>query len=82
VIAAVEQDVARLDVAVDEIMFVRGLERIGDLRADARGAAGFERTLSLEERTEVGTLDEAHRQVESAVFLAGGVDRHDVGVFG
>ena len=41
-------------------------------------AARLERALRAEQRSQVGALDVAHREVEQAVDLARVVDRHDV----
>ena len=42
VVVGPDEDVLRLDVAVDEPDVVRGVERVGDLGEDAQGAARVE----------------------------------------
>jgi hypothetical protein len=80
VIRLAEQDVARLDVAVDEPGAVRRVEGGGRLGDDARGAARFERTVLADEGTQVRAGDVAHRDEGDAVLLARVVDGDDVGV--
>ena len=75
-----DQSVTRLDVAVDEAAGVGGVEGGGDLVDDRRRAGGLERSLAQDQRVEIGALDEAHRQVELTVLLAGVIDRDHVGV--
>jgi hypothetical protein len=75
-----EQDVARLDVAVDEAAAVRRVERGGDLADDGHRAARLERALAADRVQEVGAVDEAHGDVELAVDLARLVDRDHVRV--
>ena len=62
---------AGLDVAVDEAVAVRLVERARDLRDDADRPLGLERRLGLEDVAQVGALDVAHRHVEQPVLLAG-----------
>jgi hypothetical protein len=74
VLAAVaprDQHVGRLDVAVHEPVRVRHVERAGDLGDQRDGALGLERPAARQQRTEVGSLDVAHRHVQDAVLLAG-----------
>ena len=59
---------------------MRRIERVRDLAADRERAGGVERALRAQERPEVRALDEAHREVEAAVDVAGVVDRNDVRV--
>ena len=48
-ILAVEQDVRRLDVAVDEPSGMRGIERVGDLARDRERPRRLERPLASQE---------------------------------
>ena len=80
VLRAVEQDVRRLDVAVHETARVRGVERCGDLRADGDRPGRLERALRSEQRAKVGAVHEPHREIDTAVDVAGVVDRDDVRV--
>ena len=75
-----DQDVRRLDVAVDEIPLVRGVERARGLLEDEERASALERAPSRLERLQVGALDVAHRDVELAFRVARVVDRDDVRV--
>jgi hypothetical protein len=74
----VEQDVGRLDVAVDEAARVGGIERGRHLGDDRRRALGLEPALAAQQRPEVLPLDIAHDLEQHAVLLAGVMDRDDV----
>ena len=65
---------------MDESALVRGVERVGDLRTDRERPFAFEWRLCQQQRLEVASVDEPHRQVQPAVGLAGVVDRDDVRV--
>ena len=75
-----EQDVARLDVAVDQAAGVGGVQGPGHLVEDGQGAGRVEAALGLEDAPQVGGVDVAHGQVQQAAVLAGAVDGDDVGV--
>ena len=77
-VLAVEEDVRRLHVAVDEPASMRRVQGVGDLARDRDRARRLERALAPEERLEVRALDEAHRDEQAIVGLAGLVDRHHV----
>ena len=79
-LARVEQDVGGLDVPMDETFRVCRIESVRDLAADGERAGRVERALGAQQRTQIRTLDEAHRQVEATVDVACVVDRHDVRV--
>ncbi len=57
-----------------------GVEGRCDLRGDRHRALGGESSDALEQLTQVATLDEPHRDVESPIRLPGRVDRDDVRV--
>jgi hypothetical protein len=65
-----EQDVRRLDVAVDEPDAVRLAERLADLAQDVDDAAGMHRTVAADELLEVDSVQELHRVVEEPVRRA------------
>ena len=75
----VEQQVGRLDVAVQHVARVRVLERRRDVAADARGLRDGEQRALIEHRTEAAALEELEHH-ERHVVLAPVVDRDDVGV--
>ena len=75
-----EENVAGLDVAVDEPAGVGGVERGRDRCEQRKGPFGREHPLSCEELPQVGALDVAHRDVELAVNVVGLEDRDDVRV--
>ena len=75
-----DEDVAGLDVAMDEARRVRRVERGPDLPGDRERARRLEPAFAFEEGPQVGRLDVAHRDVQDAVGLAGVVDRDDVRV--
>ena len=65
---------------MDEASRVRCIQGVRDLAADGKGSGRVERTVALEERLQIRSLDEAHRKVKAAVDVACVVDRHDVRV--
>ena len=75
-----DQDVAGLDVTVDETEHVRRVERIADLHEEAQDARGRQRALLGEELLQVAAGDVAHGDEQVPIRLAGLVDGHDVGV--
>ncbi len=75
-----DQDVGGLDVAVDDPGRVGGVERVADLRDEARGEQRFEPALGAQQARQVGALDVAHRHVQQPVLLARVVDRDHVGM--
>ncbi len=79
-VVAGDQDVRGLDVAVHEAATVRRIERRADLRHDPRRTGRVESTLLLYQRSEVGPLDEAHRDEQPAIRLSRFVDGQHVGV--
>ena len=79
-VLAIQQDVARLDVAVDEVLPVGRVERSGQLLGDAHRSLKCEDALSPKHYLEVVTGHVTHRDEEAAVLLARFVDRNDVRV--
>jgi hypothetical protein len=55
-----DEHVGGLDVTVDEIVLVGGVERVGDLVDELERPGGLKRPLLLEERRQVGALHVAH----------------------
>ncbi len=77
---AVDHDVARLEVAVDDPALVDGLEAGAHLPAEGDGLPGREVADGLDQVVERLALDELHADVEGAVHLAEVVDAADVGM--
>ena len=75
--AAFEQDVARLDVAVDQVARVGRGQPLGDLPADPQHLGHVERTAPVESLLERLAGDELHHQVRERL-LADLVDLHHV----
>ena len=75
--AALEQDVGRLDVAVDQAGGVGGGQPLGDLPADPQHLRHVERAGAVEPLLERLAGDELHHQVRQRLLLDG-VDLHDV----
>ena len=74
-----DQDVAGLDIAMDEPADVCGIEGARDLAQEVDDLPRLERPFP-QPRLEVRALDIAHRDEQDAVDLAGLVDGQDVGV--
>ena len=75
----IEQDVARLDVAVHEAVLVGRVERLGELAGDLVARSGSAARLQ-QQRLQVDAVDEAHGDEQAPVDLARFVDRDDVGM--
>ena len=76
----VEQDVLRLDVAVDHAMSMRVVERIGHLAGDSQRLIYRQLRLVPETRSQRLALDERHAVLEQTVALAGAQKRNRVRV--
>ena len=79
-LAIVEQDVLGLDVAVDDAVPVRVVERRGDLGGDSHRVGHGQLLLPVEPVRSDLALDERHDVEEEAVDLAGVEQREDVRV--
>ena len=73
-----DEDVARLDVAVDGAGRVGRRERLGDLRPDPDGRLGGQRTVLGDHLRERAGRDVLHDQPDVVVLLHDVVDRDDV----
>ena len=78
VVAAGEQHVGGLHVAVYQPVAVCGVQRRGHLRDHVHGAHRVEPVLAGQQGGEVRAVDEAHVDEQPAVDLAEVVDGHDV----
>jgi len=78
--AALDQDVARLDVAVNESALVRRVERRGDLGDDRGRVLGRQRPPRPQQPAQVGAVDQVHGHEQQPVLLAGVMDRDHVRV--
>ena len=76
--AVLQQDVLRLDVAVDHAVLVRVLERVGHGDRDLDRFVDAELGLAVELGAERLAVDERHHVVEEAVGGAGIEEREDV----
>ena len=75
----VEQDVGRLQVAVDHAALVGVFDRLGDLRHQLGRLAGRQRAVGQPLR-EALPFDETHGEIMLPLVLADLVDRHDPGM--
>ncbi len=75
-----QQDVGRLDVAMDEAGTVGLVERARNRRADVDGELRTEALLTVEQLAEALAVDELHHHGLAAVVLEHVVDGDDVGV--
>ena len=79
-VALPQEDVLRLDVAVDHVAAVGVLQGVGDAAGDADGVAHREPAFAAEAVAEGAGLDVGHDVPEVAFILARVVDRQDVGM--
>ena len=79
VLVRVEQHVRGLDVSVHQPAFMRGVERVRDLRADRDRPLGTGRVLA-QELPEISPFDVAHGDEQLPRHLARVIDRNDVRV--
>jgi hypothetical protein len=75
-----EQDVARFDVAVHDIVLVGVIERFGDLAGDADRLLDRELLFTLDALAEGLALDVRHHGVEQAVGVSAVVQWQDTGM--
>ena len=77
-VALLDQDVLRLDVAVDDAVGMGVVQRVGDLAGDLNGVGKGQLLLPVEPGPQRLTLDERHDVVEEAGGLARVVQRENV----
>ena len=76
----IDENVVRLDVAMDDAARVRVVQRIRDLTEDAAYGIHGEPRLACESCREALALDERHDEKHDPATLIDGVDRYDVWV--
>ena len=76
----IEQNVARLDVAVEQIVFERHVERGGDFDADVEHVEFRQHAQFFDARVQAAPVGQFHDQVTLAFRLVKGVDMNDVRV--
>ena len=76
----VQEDVSRLDIAVDESRLVRGVQRGCDGRQELGGPFRGQRPFAVEYLQQVAAGDEPHGDEQLSAILVGLVDRDDVRV--
>ena len=76
--AALEQDVARFDVAMHDAAPMRGVQRRSGLLHDGRRPVWRDGSLVAEQPSQIDAVDVAHDQQRLAVLLRDRVDRDDV----
>ena len=72
-----EEDVGRLDVAVDQAAGVGGVQRAGHLGHDGQGPGRLQAALPPQQGRQVHPVDIPHGDVEQPAVLAGLEDRDD-----
>ena len=80
VVATVDEDVRRLDVAVNEASLVGRVEGICDLPEQGHGAIRRKHPLRGEQPLQVAAVDQPHREIKAPGHLTRVVDRNDRGV--
>jgi len=79
-LVAGDEDVRRLDVAMDQAGGVRDVERSGDVRDQRDRPLGLERPLAAQKAAQVDAFDPLHRDVEEPAVFAGVEHRDEVGM--
>ena len=80
VLATRDEDVRRLDVAVDEAATVGGGESRCHRPQQLHGAFGRQAAARGDQLAQVGSIDPTHDQVQRTLEVAGLVDRNHIGV--
>src|SRR5205085_1797938 len=74
------ENIRRLDIAVNNTLAVRIVERVENLRHDLHNGCRRETLVALEAFLELAPFDELHGDEPGAAFFSEIVDRNDVGV--
>src|SRR5579864_8851647 len=75
---ALEQNVGRLDVAVDEAEAMGLIERARDLGDQRDGSRSVKRTVAPQHAAQVWSVAVTHGQIRHPVLIPGAVDRDHV----
>jgi len=79
-VSRIEQDVGRLDIAMDHVAAVGIAQRVGHLPRDLQRIGDGQLPLAIEALAQGLALDVRHDVVDQAVHLVGVVQRKDVGM--
>jgi len=74
----VQQNVLGLDVAVDDVVAVRVVERVRDLGGDAHSVVDGERVVNRQPVAQRMALHHGHDEIQESIAFAGVVEREDV----
>ena len=74
-----DEDVRRLDVAMDDALGVRGVQRVGELDGDLEQVRDLHRS-AIDAVAEALALERLHHDVRSAFVVADVEDRADAGM--
>jgi hypothetical protein len=77
---ALDENVLRLDVAVNDVLAVRHIERRGDLPANAEDFEVGQRPVRDQDLAQAAALDEIHHDVGAAFFLLDVMHLDDMGM--
>jgi hypothetical protein len=77
-VTGIEKDVARSDIAMDQAVRVRGIQRRRYLGDDLPGVAEWQRPEPVEQRPRVAAADIAHSDIYGPARLVSVVDGNDV----
>ena len=75
-----EEDIARLDVAMNQPAFERGLEALGDLDAHGQDLHLGQAVVRLHQPLQRAFIHQFHGDIDEAIVLPGAVDLDDVRV--
>ncbi|PQM46738.1 hypothetical protein C1Y40_03083 [Mycobacterium talmoniae] len=75
-VVAGDQDVFRFYIAMGHAGGVRGVQRLADLAHDSHRPGRGQRSGSLQQRRQIGAVDQPHIQIQQPTDLAVIVDRH------
>ena len=77
-VARCDQDVRRPDVAVDEMVSVRGIQGLGDLTDEVHRPLRCDPIVRIEQRADIGAVHQAHIDEQLAIDLTEVMNGDDV----